>query len=453
MTDNPMHNKTAVRVERLRRALESGRVRRLERLLHALHPAEIALLLESLPQTEREIVWGLIDPEDHGEVLLHVNDEVRANLIREMDEDALLAATEGLEMDDLADLVADLPEAVTQEVLHSMDLENRKRLEAVLSYPEDTAGGLMNTDPVTVRPDVSIDVVLRYLRMRGALPEHTDRLFVVDRYGRYLGAVALQTLLTLDPDLTIAEIMNTDVKPLDATVSEHEVAKRFEALDLVSAPIIDSERKLIGRITIDDVVDVIRDEAEHQIMSRVGLDEEEDLFAPVHSSVRRRAIWLGGKLALTFVVSWVVGLFQNTIEALVALAVLMPIVPSMGGVAGSQTITLMIRGLALGQIGSGNVRVLLVKELAVSVINGLLWAVVVGGVALLWFHNTGLALILGAAMIINLLCAALMGFGLPLAMRRLGIDPALAGNVVLTTVTDVLGFFAFLALAALFLLP
>lgn len=452
MSENPKHNKTELRVERLRRALESGRVRRLERLLHALHPAEIALLVESLPQTEREIVWGLIDPEDHGEVLLHVNDEVRANLIREMDQDALLAATEGLEMDDLADLVADLPEAVTQEVLHSMDLENRQRLEAVMSYPEDTAGGLMNTDPVTVRPDVTIDVVLRYLRLRGALPEHTDSLFVVDRYGRYLGAVPLQILLTLDPDSTIAEVMSTDVRPLEVTVSEHEVAKRFEALDLVSAPIVNSERMLIGRITIDDVVDVMRDEAEHEIMSRVGLDEGEDLFAPVHSSVRRRAVWLGVKLITAFLAAWVVGLFQNTINALVALAVLMPIVPSMGGTAGSQTITLMIRGLALGQIGSGNARALLAKEVAVALINGVLWALVVGGVALLWFRDIGISLIIGAAMIVNLLCASLIGVGLPLLMRRMNIDPALAGNVVLTTVTDVIGFYVFLGLAALFLL-
>lgn len=451
MTENPPHKKSELRLERLRRALESGRLRRLERLLHALHPAEIALLIESLPQTEREIVWGLVDPEDHGEVLLHVNDEVRSNLIQEMDDDMLLAATEGLEMDDLADLVADLPEAVTQEVLHSMDLENRQRLESVMSYPEDTAGGLMNTDPVTVRPDVNIDVVQRYLRLRGRVPEHTDSLFVVDRYGRYMGVVALQHLLTLDPDLTIAEVMDTQDKPLDVSLTARDVAKRFEDLDLLSAPVVNSDRLLLGRITIDDVVDVIRDEAEHELLSRVGLDEEEDLFAPVRASARRRAIWLGTNLVTAFLAAEVVGLFQNTIHAMVALAVLMPIVPSMGGIAGSQTITLMIRGLALGQIGSGNARALLAKEVTVALINGLLWAVVVGVVAFAWFDNAPIALIMGAAMIINLLNAALTGWGLPLLMRRMGIDPALAGSVVLTTFTDVIGFSAFLGLATLFL--
>lgn len=451
MTENPPHNKTQLRLDRLRRALESGRLQRLERLLHALHPAEIALLIESLPQTEREIVWGLVEPEDHGEVLLHVNDEVRGNLIQEMDDDMLLAATEGLEMDDLADLVADLPEAVTQEVLHSMDLENRQRLEAVLSYPEDTAGGLMNTDPVTVRPDVNIDVVQRYLRLRGPMPEHTDKLFVVDRYGRYLGVVPLQKLLTGDPDDTIAEIMDTEGKPIDVSLSSRDVAKRFEDFDLLSAPVVDSERLLLGRITIDDVVDVIRDQAEHELLSRVGLDEEEDLFAPVRTSAQRRAIWLGVNLVTAFLAAEVVGLFQNTIHAMVALAVLMPIVPSMGGIAGSQTITLMIRGLALGQIGTGNSRALLAKELAVAIINGLLWAVVVGAVAYAWFGNAEISAIMGAAMVINLLNAALSGWGLPLLMRRVGIDPALAGSVVLTTFTDCVGFSAFLGLATLFL--
>jgi len=451
MTENPPHKKSEIRLDRLRRALESGRLRRLERLLHALHPAEIALLIESLPQTERDIVWGLVDPEDHGEVLLHVNDEVRANLIQEMDDDMLLAATEGLEMDDLADLVADLPEQVTQEVLRSMDLENRQRLESVLSYPEDTAGGLMNTDPVTVRPDVNIDVVQRYLRLRGRLPEHTDSLFVVDRYGRYMGVLALQHLLTMDPDLTIAEVMDTQYKPLDVTLSARGVAKRFEDRDLLSAPVVNSERLLLGRITIDDVVDVIRDEAEHELLSRVGLDEEEDLFAPVRISARRRAVWLGINLLTAFLAAEVVGLFQNTIHAMVALAVLMPIVPSMGGIAGSQTITLMIRGLALGQIGTGNSRALLAKEIAVSLINGVAWALVVGAVAYMWFDNAPVALIMGAAMVINLLNAALTGWGLPLLMRRVGIDPALAGSVVLTTFTDVIGFSAFLGLATLFL--
>lgn len=440
------------RLQYLHEALESGRMRRLKPLLHALHPAETAVLLEAIPPAKRDLVWGLMPDEDHGEVLLHVNDEVRSELIDGLDDAVLLQATEGLEMDDLADLIEDLPETVTQQVLRSMDRQNRERLEAVLSYPADSAGGLMNTDSVTVRPDVSLDVVSRYLRQRTTLPDQTDTLFVVSRYGRYLGLLSLARLVTVDPERDVSEVMNTSVEALAADMSASQVAKRFQDLDLISAPVIDNEGMLIGRITIDDVVDVIRDEAEHSIMSMAGLDEEEDIFAPIPRSARRRAVWLGANLFTAFVASYVVGLFEATLSQVVALAVLMPIVASMGGIGGSQTLTLMIRGLALGQIGFSNARRLLFKELAVAVINGLLWAGVVGVIAYLWFQSLALGGVIAGALIINQTIAALAGVGLPLAMRKLGIDPALAGSVILTTVTDVVGFGVFLGLGALFLL-
>ena len=448
----PSEDHSEARLEYLHEALDSGRMRRLKPMLHALHPAETAVLLEAIPRAKRELVWGLVPDDDHGEVLLHVNDEVRAELIEGLDDHVLLKATEGLEMDDLADLVEDLPETVTQQLLRSMDLQNRERLEAVLSYPADSAGGLMNTDTVTVRPDVSLDVVARYLRSRTTLPDQTDTLFVVSRYGRYLGMLSLAKLVTVDPERDVSEVMSTSVEALPADLSASQVAKRFQDLDLISAPVTDEDGKLLGRITIDDVVDVIRDEAEHSIMSMAGLDEEEDIFAPITRSARRRAVWLGANLFTAFMAAYVVGLFEATLSQVVALAVLMPIVASMGGIGGSQTLTLMIRGLALGQIGFSNARSLLIKELAVAAINGLLWAAVVGAIAYIWFGNLALGGVIAGALIINQMIAALAGVGLPLGMRKMGIDPALAGSVILTTVTDVVGFGVFLGLGAAVLL-
>ncbi|HET7369265.1 MAG TPA: magnesium transporter [Gammaproteobacteria bacterium] len=440
------------RLQQLREALEGGELQHLRRMLHSLHPAEIAQLLESLPQAERGIVWDIVDPDDHGEILLHLNEQARAQLIEGMDAAALLAAAEGLEMDDLADLIADLPEAVTQRLLYSMDADNRERLQTVMSYPADTAGGLMNTDPVTVRPDVSVDVVLRYLRLRGTLPEQTDALFVVDRYQKYLGALPVASLVTFDPDRVVGEIMDTEIRPLDVALSEREVTQRFENLDLMSAPVVDPNGILVGRITIDDVVDVIRDEAEHNLMTLAGLDEEEDIFAPVFSSARRRALWLGINLATAFIAARVIGLFEAPLEKVVALAVLMPIVPSMGGIAGTQTLTVMIRAMALGQIDITNAFYMLRKEIAVAVFNGLLWALIMAGVAILWFHSVEIGIAIAVAMAANLVIAALAGVGIPLALRRIGVDPALAGSVILTTITDVVGFALFLGLGGLILL-
>ncbi|MDN5862572.1 MAG: magnesium transporter [Salinisphaera sp.] len=442
---------SAARLDYLHQVLESGRMRRLKPLLHALHPAETALLLEGIPRAKREVVWGLVPDEDHGEVLLHVNDEVRSQLIEGLDDSVLLAATAGLEIDDLADLLEDLPETVTRQVLHAMDQQDRERLEGVLAFPADSAGGLMNTDTVTVRPDVSLEVVSRYLRQRGQLPTQTDTLFVVSRYGRYLGVLSLARLVTLDPERDVSEVMDTVVEGLPAELSSSQVAKRFQDLDLISAPVVDGEQRLLGRITIDDVVDVIRDEAEHRIMKMAGLDEEEDLFAPFLRSTRRRALWLGVNLCTTIVAARVVGLFEDSISQVVALAVLMPIVASMGGICGSQTLTLMIRGLALGQIGFANARTLLAREFAMAACNGLMVGIVVGVVAQFWFGNPMLGIAIAAALLINLLIAALSGVCLPLLMRRMHIDPALAGTVVLTTITDVVGFAVFLGLGTLLL--
>ncbi|HUO82640.1 MAG TPA: magnesium transporter [Gammaproteobacteria bacterium] len=444
-------DKKEFRLQALRTALESGTMRGIHRMINALHPAEIASLLESLPPARREVVWELVDPEDEGEVLVELNDEVRANLISGMDADELVAAMEGMELDDLADIMGDLPEAVNRQVLRSLEQQDRERLRAVLAYPEDTAGGLMNTDTVTVRPDVVLEVVLRYLRARGGLPERTDQLFVVDRNDEYLGSLAIGQLLTQDPQRTVAELMDTSIEAINANLPEAEVASIFEDRDLLSAAVVDDNGALLGRITIDDVVDVIRDQADHSMMRMAGLDEDEDMFAPVIKSARRRAVWLGVNLATAFLAAWVVGLFQATIEKVVVLAVLMPIVASMGGIAGSQTLTLVIRGMALGQVARSNAQWLIFKEIAVGLLNGLGWALVVALAVVLWFRTWEVGAIIAAALVINLLIAAIAGVGIPLVLKRLRIDPALAGTVILTTVTDVIGFMAFLGLGAFFL--
>ena len=440
------------RLEALKDALQSGAADNVRHLLSDLHPAEIGDLLESLPHGPRELLWELVPSEEQGEVLVEVNDEVRSGLIDEMETHELVQATGGLDTDDLADLLHDLPGTVIHELLRSMDKQNRQRLEAALSYPEDTAGGLMDLDVVTVRANVSLDVVLRYLRLRGEIPELTDSLFVVNRFDHFQGLLPLSTLLTSDPDASVAEVMDQDIEGIPATMKSIDVARLFQDRDFVSAPVIDESNKLLGRITIDDVVDVIRDEADHNIMSMAGLDEEDDIFAPVVTSARRRAVWLGVNLATAFLASWVIGRFESTLDKVVALAVLMPIVASMGGIAGSQTLTIMIRGLALGQVGPSNARSLMVKEIQVSIMNSLIWSMVVALVAMAWFQSTDIGLIIGAALIINLIFAALAGFAIPLVLKRVGVDPALAGTVLLTTVTDVVGFIAFLGLGTWYLI-
>lgn len=452
MAESIRHDKTSHQLRTLSDALDSGRLGPVRRLVNTLSPAEIGNLLESLPLAKRVVVWGLVDPEDDGEVLVHVGDEVRESLLADMDTDEIVAAVEDLDIDDLADLVEDLPDTVIDEVLKSMDRENRERLEQVLSYPEDTAGRLMNPDVVTVRADTTIDVVLRYLRLRGELPEHTDHLYVVSRRHQYLGRIALAALLTHEPGTPINELIDGEQPAIDVDESANEVARQFSDRDWISAPVVDDNNILLGRITIDDVVDIIRDRAEHQALGAAGLDEDEDMFSPVRRATRRRALWLGINLATAFLASWVIGRFAGTLEQIVALAILMPIVASMGGVAGTQTLTLMVRGLAMGQVGFGNLRALLVKEVSVGLLNGVAWAIVVGVVAALWFTDVPLGLVIAGAMAINLFVAALAGVLVPLALRRMSIDPALAGGVVLTTVTDVVGFLSFLGLATMILL-
>ena len=377
---------------------------------------------------------------------------MRESLLADMDPDEIIAAVEDLDIDDLADLVEDLPDTVIDEVLKSMDRENRDRLEQVLSYPEDSAGRLLNPDIITVRADVSVDVVLRYLRLRGEVPEHTDHLFVVSRRHQYLGRIPLSALLTHEPATPINELLDDEQPAISVTESSAEVARQFSDHDWLSAPVVDANNILLGRITIDDVVDIIREQAEHQAMGAAGLDEEVDLFAPIARTTRSRAIWLGINLLTAFLASWVIGNFQHVLEKVVATAVLMPVVASMGGIAGTQTLTIMVRALALGQVGMSNLWPLLRKEVTVGLLNGLLWAFAVGMVSFAVYRDVLLSVAFGAAMVINLCVAALAGVFIPLAQKRMGIDPALAGGTILTTLTDCCGFASFLGLATLMLL-
>lgn len=452
MTDIQTEEKIARNLQRLTAALDSGTQSQVRRLVNSLSGAEIGELLESLPPAKRLAVWELVDHEYDGEVLVHVNDEVRAGLIDGMTEAEMIAATDTLDLDDLADILDDLPDAVIREVLRSMDRQDRERLERVLSYPEDSAGGLMDPNVVTVRQDVTLDVVLRYLRLRGDLPEMLDQLFVVNRAGKFLGRLKLSDLLTQDPGLTVAELIDTTTSSIPVTLPAAEVAREFEYHDLISAPVVDPDNNLIGRITIDDVVDVIREEAEHSVLTMAGLDEDDDMFAPVVATARRRWVWLGVNLVTALLAALMLYVFEPTLDQVVALAILFPVVMSMGGIAGTQTLTLMIRGMATGQVSSSNAPAMLRKELAVGVLNGLLFSVVVAAIAILWYHDIFLGLVMAAAIIVNLLAGALAGAVVPLVLRRLSIDPALAGGVVLTTVTDVVGIFAFVGLASVILI-
>ena len=427
--------------------IHEGSLSAARQVMQAMHPAEIADALESLPTARRRILWDLVDAEVEGEVLMEVHEEVRVDLVRQMEFEELRHATEQLDLDDLADFCQSLPEKLTADLLSGMGRQDRARLEQVLSYPENSAGGLMNVDIITVRDDVTLDVVLRYLRRRGDMPRHTDRLWVVDLYGRYRGELPIRRLLTSSSGTLVSEVMQNKIEPLNVLTPDNEVSRIFEDYDLVSAPVVDDNQRLIGRVTIDDVVDLIREEAEQSMMSMAGLSQEDDTFSPVIRSARRRAIWLGVNLLTALLAAWVIAQFETTLDRVITLAVLMTVVPSMGGIAGSQTLTLVIRGQALGQINRRNTRALLVRELSVGLINGLGWAAVVSAFTYFWFGSLQIGLILGVALLINLMFAAVAGLLIPLVMRRFGVDPALAGGVVLTTVTDVIGLVAFLGLA------
>ena len=439
-------------LELLRQQLEGGRMRSARVMVNSLHPSEVARLLESLPRKKRTMLWEIVDSEIEGDVLVEVSDEVRDGLIEGMQIEDLIAATEGMEVDDLADLLVDLPEAVTQEVLQSLDKQDHERVKQVLAYDEESAGGLMNVDIVTVRPDVTLEVVARYLRFVGEIPDGTDSIFVVSRDNSYIGSLFLSKLLTSDPEEMVANVMSTEVMPIRANTASTQVVWEFENRDLLSAPVVDDDFHVLGRITVDDVVDVIRDEAEHALMSAAGLDEEEDMFAPVFKSAGRRALWLGVNLCTAFLAAAVLDQFKTTLDTIVLLAVLMPVVPSMGGVAGIQSLTIITRAIALGQISKDNAIGIMRKELMVGLLNGFGWAVVVSVFTFLWFEEWKIGGIIGAAMIINLFVAALAGFSIPLILKRLNVDPALAGGVVLTTVTDVIGYATFLGLGATFLM-
>jgi magnesium transporter len=449
--DQDRSQKTEDQILALSDAMETGTMQHAFGMLNELSPAEIAHLLESLPHTERNIIWELVDSEKEGEVLIQLGEELRSTLIRDMSLQDLVSATEGMDVDDLADFIQSLPGRVTTQVLTSLDTQHRERLEAVLSYPEDSAGGLMNTDTITVRSEVTLDVVLRYLRRMDKLPENTDSLFVTTRDNLFVGTLSLSKILTSDTELTVAEVMNRDIEIIKASMEDDDVAKIFETHDLFSAPVVDENMKLLGRITVDDVVDVIRDEAEHSVLGMAGLTEEEDLFAPAIPSARRRAIWLGINLITAFLASWVVSNFEGTLEKVVTIAVLMNVVASMGGIAGTQTLTLVVRGLALGQVSRSNRRWLIGKEIIVGLFNGIGWAIVIAAIAVFWFDDIQIGYVIAAATIINLFVAAFSGVIIPIVMTKLKIDPAIAGSVILTTITDIVGLFAFLGLATLFL--
>ena len=437
-------------LNRLTLALDSGAFVDVRRMLNGIPPADIAHLLESSPPKFRNILWKLIDVDIEGEVLGELPDDLQAHFLSRMDAAEVATITEGLEDDDIADILQQLPDRVTWEVLNSMDHQDRARLEQVMLYPDDVAGGLMNTDTITIRARLTLDVVMRYLRRHEDLPPMTDNLIVVNRSDQFIGLLPLRTLLVSDPATTVREMMVTDVDPIPVDMPDHEVARLFERNDWVSAPVVDEGGRLLGRITIDDVVDVIREDADHSFMSMAGLDEDEDTFAPVAKAAPRRAIWLGINLITAFIAASAINMFQDTIDKVVALAVLMPIVASMGGIAGTQTLTVLVRGIAMGQVGRNNQNWLLVREVTIGVLNGFLWAAVVAVAASMWFNDWQIGLIIAAAMVINLVTAAFTGAALPLILTRFQIDPALAGGVILTTVTDVVGFVSFLGLATLF---
>ena len=418
-------------------------------LLTSLRPSEIAQVLEGSRPTTRRVIWQLLEEEDRNQVLQHLGDEVRAEFLEAMDTAQLVAAADDMDTDDFADILQQLPSTISEQVLASLDASDRARVEAVLSFPEDSAGGLMNTDSITVRPRHTLELVLRYLRLRKELPSGTDALIVVNSEDHYLGMLPLAKVLTSDPSVTVREIMDSEAPAMRVDQPDTEIARVFSERDLISAAVVDDEGRLLGRITIDDVVDVIIEDAEEAVLGPAGLDVDEDTFAPVHRAVRRRAMWLGINLLTAFAAAAVINVFEETIIKVVALAVLMPVVASMGGIAGTQTLTLVIRGQALGQLNRRNMFWMLNREFVIAALNGLLWATLVAIAAVLLFDDTTLGWVIATAMIVTILVAAVAGSLLPGILRKLGIDPAIAGGVVLTTITDVVGFFAFLGLASL----
>ncbi|TCS37618.1 magnesium transporter [Reinekea marinisedimentorum] len=436
----------------VQQALDSGNFVPIDRLFNEeLSVVDLAHLLESTPSKVRMFLWSFIDEIHQGDVLSYLNDEIRQALLGKMSAEEIVETTQDIESDDLADMLQQMPPEVSNRVLQLMPSDDRSEVEGLLVYPEDTAGGLMNTDVVAIRADVTVETVLRYLR-KLELPDSLDMLWVTDRDSHYKGSLALPRLLTTAADVTIADIMSTTIKAIDAYADEEHVAQIFERQDLISAPVVNGEGILIGRITIDDVVDVIIENADHSILGMAGLDEEDDVFAPAIKSSQDRAVWLGINMATAFIAAAVMSRFEASIAEIVALAVLSPVVASMGGIAGSQTLTLIIRGMATGHVTRSNLSWMILRELGVGLINGSLWAIVIGSITVIWYHSFSLALVIAAAILVNICLAVLSGTLLPFILKSAKIDPALSGSVILTTLTDVFGFLTFLGLATAFLL-
>jgi len=420
--------------------------------IEPLHAAEVADLLESLPPNLRKQTWGLLPEAMEGETLAHLGEEARIGILKTMEQDQVVAAAEGMADIDLAVVIEELSEDLSETILNSLAEDRRQRLETTLSFEEGTVGRMMSADVISVRADVTISVVMRYLRWLKPLPPHTDALMVVDDLGAYQGKLFISDVVTESPDTLVEQVMVEMADSLQAEARDHDVAVLFERRDLVSAAVLDAQGLLLGRITVDDAVDIILAEADKAMLAQGGLSEEEDLFSPVLPSAKRRAVWLGINLVTVFMAAWVIGRFEEALDKIVALAVLLPVVASMGGIAGSQTLTLTIRGLALGQVSKTNLAWLNKKEVLVGLINGLGWAVAVAIVTYFWFGSGGIALVIAAAMVLNLVAASASGVLVPVVLDRMGIDPALSGAVVLTTVTDIVGFMSFLGLATVFLL-
>ncbi|MDB2433676.1 magnesium transporter [Luminiphilus sp.] len=444
-----MSAQASLAVTRVTDALRSGTASDVAAVLADISPGDIAHLISSSPPSTRDELWTLLDHEQEADVLNELPDDIRNTFLAELQPEAVAEIISQLDDDDVADILHELPQADTDKILGSLTDDDRDRFETALSYPDDVAGGLMSTDALTIRADLSMDVVLRYLRRHTRLPENTDSLIVVNRDYKYVGLLPVRTLLVSDPHVSVREMMKTEREPLDAMTSADEVARRFERNDWISAPVVDPQGKLLGRITIDDVVDVIREQADHSLAVMAGLGDG-DVFTTVLATAPQRAIWLAINLATAILAASVIAFYQDTIEKVVALAVLMPIVASMGGIAGTQSLTVLIRAMAMGQINDRTEIWLVRREIFVSIINGLIWAFVIAVIAAYWFDDTTLGLIIAFAIIINLTTAGIAGASLPLILDRLRIDPALAGGVVLTTITDVVGFFAFLGVAAYF---
>ena len=432
--------------------LENYSIKNLDLFLAELHPSEISDLLESMESSNRAELFERLDPKKRGEVLSESSVSIRNSLLEFVDPEGFINETSSLEPDDLTDIIQDLPEPMADQVLLSMDAQNRNRVAESLHYPSDTAGGLMNVDVLTVRPDVEVDVVLRLLRRFGPVPENQNQLFVVDRSNKLVGSVMLLNLLMAEPEIRIGDLMQKVGIPINAFTDAREVTLIFERYDLIEAPVINEDNKFLGFISVDDVVDVLMEETDRSRLSSAGLATDYDMFAPIIKTSSKRSVWLAVNLATAFLAAWVIGLFETTIENMVALAVLMPVVASMGGIAGTQTLTIVIRGLSIGQVGSANSKSVVFREIIIGFFNGCLWALVVALISSFWFDNVGLGAIIASAMVVNMVTAGFFGAMIPLTLNKLGIDPALAGGVMVTTITDVVGFFAFLSLASYYLI-